>query len=85
MLSIHNCYLPMTINQDLDILNTMVTRHLGKASHYKPHMDLLIIDCICVTTEASGWMLNLLRKAAFSFSALKTYFLQFIAYEIQTA
>jgi hypothetical protein len=75
----------MTINQDLDILNTMVTRHLGKASHYKPHMDLLIIDCICVTTEASGWMLNLLRKAAFSFSALKTYFLQFIAYEIRVA
>jgi hypothetical protein len=48
-------------------------------------MDLLIIDCICVTTEASGWMLNLLRKAAFSFSALKTYCLQFIAYEIQAA
>ena len=75
----------MTINQDLDMLNTMVTRHLSKASHYKPHMDLLIIDCICVTTETSGWMLNLLRKAAFSFSALKTYFLQFIAFEIQAA
>lgn len=75
----------MTINQDLDMLNTIVTRHLGKASYYKPHMDLLIIDCTCVTTEASGRMVNLLRKGAFSFSTLKTYFLQFIAYEIRAA
>lgn len=73
----------MTINQDLDMLNKTVTRVSGKASLYKPHMDLLIIDSICVTTKASGWMLNLLRKTDFSFLALKTYFLQFIAYEIR--